>query len=129
MKCKTFKEKFGLQLFEGYGATELSPVATLGIDDANVDGVYQVGHKPGSVGHPVPGVVAKVLDLDTGTLAPEGQSGLLMIKGPNVMKGYLGLDEKTAEVLQNGWYNTGDIAMIDGDGFITITDRLSRIFN
>ena len=123
---KTFEEKFGLHLFEGYGATELSPVATLGVNDTDVDGVYQVGHKDGSVGHPVPGVVAKIVDIDTGADAEEGQSGLLMIKGPNVMKGYLDMPEKTAEVLQDDWYNTGDIAMIDADGFITITDRLSR---
>ena len=123
---KTFEEKFGLHLFEGYGATELSPVATLGVNDTDVDGVYQVGHKEGSVGHPVPGVVAKIVDIDTGAPAEEGQPGLMMIKGPNVMKGYLGMDEKTAEVLQDDWYNTGDVAMIDADGFITITDRLSR---
>jgi len=124
--AEAFEEKFGLHVFEGYGATELSPVASLGIDNTKVGGLYQVGHKPGSVGHTVPGVAAKILNVETKEQIEDGSSGLLMIKGPNVMKGYLGMPEKTAEVLQDGWYDTGDIAAIDQDGFITITDRLSR---
>ncbi|HEX4202475.1 MAG TPA: hypothetical protein VHY59_13220, partial [Chthoniobacterales bacterium] len=57
---------------------------------------------------------------------PQGNPGLLLVRGPNVMQGYLGRPEKTAEVLRDGWYNTGDIAAVDEDGFICITDRLSR---
>ncbi|MBN1456758.1 MAG: MFS transporter [Sedimentisphaerales bacterium] len=124
--AKAFEEKFNLHVFEGYGATELSPVASLGIDDTEVGGVYQVGHKEGSVGHPIPGVAAKILDVETKKQIHDGSTGLLMIKGPNVMKGYLNMEEKTHEVIQDNWYNTGDIAAIDDDGFITITDRLSR---
>jgi acyl-[acyl-carrier-protein]-phospholipid O-acyltransferase/long-chain-fatty-acid--[acyl-carrier-protein] ligase len=111
---------------EGYGATELSPVVSFNVPDVELDGVYQVGTKINSVGHPLPGVTVKIIDPDTGSLQPIGETGLLLVKGPNVMTGYLGKPEKTAEALRDGWYNTGDIAKIDEDGFITITDRLSR---
>jgi acyl-[acyl-carrier-protein]-phospholipid O-acyltransferase/long-chain-fatty-acid--[acyl-carrier-protein] ligase len=121
-----FEEKFSIRPLEGYGATELAPVATLSIPDVEIDGIRQVGWKEGSVGHPLPGIATKVVDPDTHQPLPNGQPGLLLIKGPNVMLGYLGKPEKTAEVLKDGWYNTGDIVVGDKDGFIKITDRLSR---
>jgi acyl-[acyl-carrier-protein]-phospholipid O-acyltransferase / long-chain-fatty-acid--[acyl-carrier-protein] ligase len=86
----------------------------------------QVGAKRGSIGHPLPGITVKILDVETNQPSAFGQPGLLYVKGPNVMQGYLGRPEKTAEVLKDGWYNTGDIAVLDEDGFIRITDRLSR---
>lgn len=123
-----FYEKFGITPFEGYGATELSPIVSLSVPDPdNADEeIAQIGNKPGKVGHPIPGVAAKVVDPETFSLLPFNEEGLLLIKGPNVMKGYLGSPEKTSEVIRNGWYITGDIATIDKDGFIHITDRLSR---
>jgi acyl-[acyl-carrier-protein]-phospholipid O-acyltransferase / long-chain-fatty-acid--[acyl-carrier-protein] ligase len=124
--AKAFEEKFNLHLFEGYGATELSPVASLSIDDTEVGGFSQVGHKDASVGHPIPGIAAKTINIETRQQIEDGSAGLLMIKGPNVMNHYLNMKEKTQEVIQDGWYDTGDIAAIDQDGFITITDRLSR---
>ena len=71
-------------------------------------------------------MTVKIVDPDTGMLQPVGKPGLLLVKGPNVMLGYLNMPDKTGEVLKDGWYNTGDIAKIDEDGFVTITDRLSR---
>ncbi len=123
-----FKEKFGITPFEGYGATELSPIVSLSVpdpDNTNED-IVQIGNKLGKVGHPIPGVAAKVVNPDTFDLLSFDEEGLLLLKGPNVMKGYLGNPEKTKEVIRDGWYVTGDIATIDKDGFIHITDRLSR---
>lgn len=121
-----FEERFGIRPLEGYGATELSPVATLSLPNVDAGGVKQTGWKEGSVGLPLPGVAMKIVDPDTGKLLAAGEAGLLLIKGPNVMVGYLNKPELTAEVLQDGWYRTGDVARIDKDGFVVITDRLSR---
>jgi acyl-[acyl-carrier-protein]-phospholipid O-acyltransferase/long-chain-fatty-acid--[acyl-carrier-protein] ligase len=121
-----FEARFGIRPMEGYGATELSPVIAANIADVDVNGLMQVGLKEGSVGHPIPGVTVKVVHPDSGEELGENQEGLLIAKGPNVMQGYLGNPEKTNEVLKDGWYNTGDIARIDEDGFIFLVDRLLR---
>jgi acyl-[acyl-carrier-protein]-phospholipid O-acyltransferase/long-chain-fatty-acid--[acyl-carrier-protein] ligase len=86
----------------------------------------QVGQKHGTIGHPVPGVAVRVVDAETRQPLPIGSEGLLLVKGPNVMRGYLDRPDLTAEAINDGWYATGDIARIDEDGFITITDRMSR---
>jgi len=122
----SFEDKFGLRPMEGYGTTETSPVVTINTWDFRSAGFRQVGGKRGSIGHPLPGMVARIVDPDNGESMAPGQSGLLLVKGPNVMQGYLGQEDKTAEVLDEGWYTTGDIAAMDEDGFLTITDRLSR---
>ena len=124
--AKSFKDKFGLDLLEGYGCTELSPVVSVNLPDV-IDGKErQVGNKPGTVGHPIPAVVVKVVDPDTGRPLPCGQEGMLLVKGPNRMLGYLGQPELTEQAMRDGWYVTGDIASVDEDGFIRITDRMSR---
>lgn len=124
--AKAFEEKFKRPTLEGYGCTELSPVATANVPDISMGEIQQVGHKSGKVGHPIPGVSVKVVDQETFAPVPQGQQGLLLVKGPNVMQGYLGDPEKTAEVIKDGWYVTGDLALIDNDGFVQILDRLSR---
>ncbi|MDP8247513.1 MAG: acyl-[ACP]--phospholipid O-acyltransferase [Candidatus Tritonobacter lacicola] len=121
-----FEKKFGIRPREGYGATELSPIAALNIPDVDIGGVHQVGTKEGTVGQPLAGVAVRIVDPDTGEAVPDGEPGLMLIKGPNVMLGYLNRPDKTKDVLRDGWYNTGDIALVDDDGFVTITDRLSR---
>jgi acyl-[acyl-carrier-protein]-phospholipid O-acyltransferase / long-chain-fatty-acid--[acyl-carrier-protein] ligase len=121
-----FQEKFGIRPMEGYGATELSPVITLSLPDVEIDGVRQHGAKEGSVGHPVPGVAIRVVDPESGKVLKPGEPGLLLVRGPNVMSGYLGRADKTSEAVRDGWYVTGDIGVMDEDGFIRITDRLSR---
>ena len=121
-----FEDRFGMQPLEGYGATECSPVVAVNTRDFRAPGFRQVGGKRGRIGHPLPGISVRIVDPETGEPMPAGAPGLLLVRGPNVMQGYLGKPEKTAEALQDGWYVTGDIATEDEDGFLTITDRLSR---
>jgi len=121
-----FEDRFGIKPLEGYGATECSPAVAVNTRDFRAPGFRQVGGKRGRIGHPLPGVSIRIVDPETHEPVPVGTPGLLIVRGPNVMLGYLGKPEKTAEVLQEGWYMTGDIATEDEDGFLTITDRLSR---
>ena len=124
--AKAFLEKYKVTPLEGYGATELSPVAALNIPDIEWPGIHQTGTKLGTVGQPLPGVFMKVVDPETGSELGPDAPGLLLVKGPNVMKGYLGDDARTSDVIKDGYYVTGDIARIDEDGFVMLTDRLSR---
>jgi len=94
--------------------------------DFRAPGFRQVGAKRGKIGHPLPGISVRIVEPATMEPLAGGEAGLLLVRGPNIMQGYLGKPEKTAEVLRDGWYVTGDIAAIDDDGFLTITDRLSR---
>ena len=121
-----FFDKFGVRPVEGYGCTECSPVVSINVPDFRAPGIMQKGTKPGTIGQPIPGVSVRVVDPDTFKPLGVSQPGLLLVKGANVMKGYLNKPELTAEVMRGGWYVTGDIARIDEEGFITITDRLSR---
>jgi acyl-[acyl-carrier-protein]-phospholipid O-acyltransferase/long-chain-fatty-acid--[acyl-carrier-protein] ligase len=121
-----FEEKFGIRPFEGYGCTECSPGVAVSTREFRAAGFRQVGAKRGSIGHPVPGLSVRIVDPETMQPVELHQPGLLLVRGPNVMKGYLGRPDKTAEVLRDGWYVTGDIAAVDEDGFLRITDRLSR---
>ena len=124
--AQAFEDHFGIRPLEGYGCTECSPVVALNTLDFRAASFRQVGAKRGSIGHPLPGMSVRIVDPATGRPVPVSEPGLLLVRGPNVMQGYLQQPEKTAEVLQDGWYNTGDIATVDEDGFIRITDRLSR---
>ncbi|MBW8001558.1 MAG: AMP-binding protein [Planctomycetes bacterium] len=122
----SFEEKFGIRPLEGYGATELSPAVSFNLTDDLSTGKHKVGHKEGTVGFALPDIEVKVVSVESGELLGVGEAGLLFVKGPNVMLGYLNKEEETAKVLRDGWYNTGDIASIDEDGFITLEGRLSR---
>ncbi len=126
--AQEFQEKFGVLPLEGYGCTELAPVASTNLPDRAIDGVRYVLGKPGSVGQPIPGVAVKVVNPDdVAQELPPGQEGLLLVHGANVMQGYLGCDELTRRVVLDGrWYVTGDMARLDEDGFIFLTGRLSR---
>jgi acyl-[acyl-carrier-protein]-phospholipid O-acyltransferase / long-chain-fatty-acid--[acyl-carrier-protein] ligase len=124
--AQAFEDRFGIRPYEGYGCTECSPAVTVNTIDFRAASFRQVGAKRGSIGHPLPGMTVKIVDPETMQPAALDQPGLLLVRGPNVMWGYLNKPEKTAAVLQDGWYNTGDIATVDEDGFLRVTDRLSR---
>jgi len=109
-----FAEKYGVRILEGYGLSECSPVCTIN--------PYRGARKPGSIGVAIPGVELKIVD-DKGAEVFRGEPGELIVKGPNVMKGYYNLPEATAETLRDGWCHTGDIAYMDEEGYIFIVDR------
>jgi acyl-[acyl-carrier-protein]-phospholipid O-acyltransferase/long-chain-fatty-acid--[acyl-carrier-protein] ligase len=124
-----FEQHFGIRPLEGYGTTECAPVVAVNIMDYRAAGFHQIGGKRGKIGRVLPGMMARLTDPENpwdGKSEPPGEPGMLLVRGPNVMRGYLGLPEKTADVLRHGWYCTGDVATVDEDGFLQITGRLSR---
>ena len=111
-----FERLTGAKLVEGYGLSEASPVT-------HCNPIYGL-NKPGSIGIPFPDTDAKIVDLETGERELEpGEIGELVVKGPQVMKGYWKRPEETAQVLRNGWLYTGDVARMDKDGYFYIVDR------
>lgn len=113
-----FEEKFKVKLMEGYGLTEASPVCSFSLPERM--------QKPGSIGIAIGGVEARIVGDDDRELTA-GETGELVIRGPNVMKGYYKEPEQTAEVLRNGWLHTGDLAWIDDDGDIFLVGRKKRM--
>jgi long-chain acyl-CoA synthetase len=109
-----FEEKFGAVVLEGYGLSETSPVASFNHPNRV--------RKPGSIGTPIEGVQMRLIDDDWNTV-PDGEIGEIAIRGHNVMKGYWGKPEATAEAIKDGWFRTGDMARVDDDGYYFIVDR------
>lgn len=122
------KDRLHIEPLEGYGATELSPVVAFNISHefARPDGTLIAGNRLGTVGRPLPGTCLKMIHPDTGDDLPAGAEGILCVKGPQVMVGYLNRPDATAKVMKDGWYVTDDLAHIDDDGFLIIAGRLSR---
>ncbi len=125
-----FEEKFGITPLEGYGCTEMGPVISVNTPppDAASNGKPDVrsGYRQGSVGRPLPGVAARVVHPESFEPLPLGETGLLLVKGPSLMTGYLGDPVRTAQALHEGFYITADLATIDEDGFLYLIDRLAR---
>ncbi len=121
-----FHERFGVLPVEGYGATELSPVVSSNRPPSRDTNPGRLGNRIGTVGQPIADVEVKVVDLESGEDLPRGRQGMLLVRGPNVMKGYLNRPDLTAEVMRGEWYVTGDLAALDDENFITITGRISR---
>jgi long-chain acyl-CoA synthetase len=111
---RSFEEKFGCKILEGYGLSETSPVASFNHPDRE--------RKIGSIGTPVAGVEMKVVGED-GEEVPQGEVGEIVIKGPNVMKGYWRKDDATREAIKDGWFHSGDMAKVDDEGYFFIVDR------
>lgn len=127
-----FEMKFNKKIFEGYGTTETTPVISVNIPDM-LDTVYwklQKGNQPGSVGMPLPGSSIRIVDPETLETLPQGEDGLILVSGTQLMLGYLNDPEKTAQAIvtldNRRWYKTGDKGHLDEDGFLTIVDRYSR---
>ncbi len=124
--AEDFYNLTGMKVVEGYGCTELSPIVSINLAPATVDLGRKAGKK-GSIGVPMPGVYVKIVDPETGDTLPPDTDGLIMVKGGLVMQGYLNDAEATNKVITpDGFYNTGDIARMDENGYITITGRQSR---
>ena len=114
---KAFAAKFGIEPLEGYGRPECAPIVSLNVPDVAHGRERQTGSRPGTTGHPLPGVSVRIVDPQTGKALPPGTDGILWVRGPNVMKGYADGD---GDVLRDGWYVTGDQARMDEDGFLTV---------
>jgi acyl-[acyl-carrier-protein]-phospholipid O-acyltransferase/long-chain-fatty-acid--[acyl-carrier-protein] ligase len=126
--AREIEDVLHIEPMEGYGCTELSPVVAVNVprEIEMPDGRKLHGNRLGTVGQPLPGTAIKTVDPETGADLPVGAEGVIAVKGPQVMVGYLNKPDATAEVLKAGWYITGDLGYVDADGFLKITDRLSR---
>jgi len=121
-----FEETFGIRPLEGYGLTECAPVVAVNTLDWREPGFFQPGSRRGFVGQPLPGVLVQIVSTETfEPLAPDLE-GMILVKGPNVMRGYLGRDDLTRSAFRDGWYVTGDLGQLTEDGFLKISGRLSR---
>ena len=127
--AKAFEARFGKEVLQGYGLTETSPVASVNLPEpkARKPGQpVQPCNRLGSTGKLLPGMAAEIRDAETGQKGSLHDTGMLWLRGPNIFEGYLDAPEQTADVLQDGWFKTGDIGRFDEDGFLYIEGRLSR---
>jgi len=111
---RRFESTFGVRVLEGYGLSETAPVVSFN--------QLQRPTKPGTVGLPIFGVDVRCVDENGAPVAP-GERGEVVVRGPNVMKGYFNRPEATDEAMRNGWFHTGDIGVVDDDGYLSIVDR------
>lgn len=111
---RTFTERYGITVLEGYGLSETSPVATFS--------TLEREHRPGSIGHPIFGCDVRVFD-EHDHEVPDGEIGEIVIRGYNVMKGYYNRPEATREALRKGWFHSGDLGKRDADGYLYVVDR------
>ncbi|HKH77389.1 MAG TPA: long-chain fatty acid--CoA ligase [Rubrobacteraceae bacterium] len=117
----SFERRTGRPIWEGYGLSEGAPVSF---------NTYLLGPKGGSIGVPIPGTDVRIVDLETGeNQMPFGEPGELIVKGPQIMKGYLNMREETANALRDGWLYTGDVARMEEDGCLYVVDRKKDMIN
>jgi acyl-[acyl-carrier-protein]-phospholipid O-acyltransferase / long-chain-fatty-acid--[acyl-carrier-protein] ligase len=121
-----FQDKFGIEPLEGYGCPECAPIISLNVPGYVKGDNRQPGMRRGTAGQPMPGISVKIVDPANFEQLPTGREGLLLARGPNVMLGYANQSELTRRVMIDGWYNTGDFARLDADGFLTLTSRVTQ---
>ncbi len=127
--AEAVEKKFGVPVLEGYGLTETSPVVSVNLPEPpkrKPEDEVQPSSRPGSVGKLAPGLAAQIRDPDTGASLSLMEKGMLWLKGVNIFEGYLYDPEKTADVMHDDWFRTGDLARFDEDGFLYIEGRVSR---
>lgn len=127
--AEAFEARFGTGVLQGYGLTETSPVVSANLPElkpSRPGQSVQPSNRLGSTGKMLAGIAAEIRDADTGAKKSLHETGMLWLRGPNIFEGYLNLPEQTADVLQDGWFKTGDIGRFDEDGFLFIEGRLSR---
>lgn len=130
--AEAFEARFGKRVLEGYGLTETSPVSNVNLPDPEPVGTEDKGYvwlpsqRAGSVGQVLPGMALRITEPESGQPQSLHQSGMIWFKGPNIFEGYHNDPKRTADVLQDGWFRTGDIGRVDMDGFLYIEGRLSR---
>jgi acyl-[acyl-carrier-protein]-phospholipid O-acyltransferase/long-chain-fatty-acid--[acyl-carrier-protein] ligase len=126
--ANAFEEKFGVRPHEGYGLTETSPVSNVNFPDpkSQPNAITLPSARPGSVGQLLPGLAIRITDPATNQVVPINRQGIIWFKGSNIFPGYLGDPKKTTAVLQDGWFQTGDVGRVDDDGFLFIEGRIAR---
>src|SRR5213595_2374242 len=127
--AKAFEDRFNQHVFEGYGLTETSPVVSVNLPDpqpTKSGEQVQPSSRLGSVGKMAPGIAAEIREPETDRKLSLHETGMVWFRGVNIFEGYLHDEKRTAEVLQDGWFKTGDIGRFDEDGFLYIEVRLSR---
>jgi acyl-[acyl-carrier-protein]-phospholipid O-acyltransferase/long-chain-fatty-acid--[acyl-carrier-protein] ligase len=127
--AEAFEQKFGKHVFEGYGLTETAPVVSVNLPEPTPEkpgDPVQPSSRVGSVGKMAPGIAAEIREPETDRRLSLHDTGMLWLRGPNIFEGYLNDPERTATVLHDGWFKTGDIGRFDEDGFLYIEGRLSR---
>lgn len=127
--AEAWTAKMGSLYMEGYGLTETAPVAAVNLPHpirCSAKSLPQIGNKAGTVGRLLPGMAAMIVDADSGSPLPLGETGMLLLKSPNIFHGYLNDPQRTQATFRDGWYVTGDLASMDADGFLKIEGRLSR---
>jgi acyl-[acyl-carrier-protein]-phospholipid O-acyltransferase/long-chain-fatty-acid--[acyl-carrier-protein] ligase len=122
----SFEDSFGIRPREGYGMTECGPVVAVNTFDHREPGFFQAGSRRGYVGRPLPGVAVRIVRPESFEPLGPDTEGLVLVKGPNVMDGYLNRDDLTTAAFHDGWYVTGDLGHLSEDGFLKISGRLSR---
>lgn len=125
-----FIEKCGVQLLEGYGLTETTPLCGVNLDKigpTEEQPYFVPGEKNGTIGQLVPGLAVRITDPDDDSVRlPISEQGMIWFKGPNVFSGYIGRDDLNAEIFRDGWFKTGDLGHVDLNGFLTLGGRRSR---